>query len=171
MKHLIIGGARSGKSRYALNLAQASGEALYYLATAEARDEEMTERIARHKAERDGRWTLVEEPLALAEALAEHDAPGRCIVVDCLTLWLSNCLEAGCWAEEKRLLLQTLETVSADLIFIANEVGSGIIPLGELSRQFVDESGWLQQALAGNCERVTTVIAGLPLTLKEPLSP
>lgn len=166
MRHFILGGARSGKSRYAEALAVASGRQLFYLATAEALDPEMNQRIARHRRDRDPTWQLVEEPLLLGSALQELDKPDHCILIDCLTLWLSNCLHADVWAQQRALFLDAMELEQAELILVSNEVGNGIIPLGELSRQFVDESGWLHQAVASRCERVTTIIAGLPLHLK-----
>ena len=167
MKHLILGGARSGKSRHAENCAHDSGKSLFYVATAQPRDGEMSARIAHHKAQRGGQWTLLEEPVQLANCLEKINSTEHCIVIDCLTLWLSNCLEQGCWPEEKAHLLSTLKHFEADIILVGNEVGGGIVPMGELSRQFIDENGWLQQTLAGLCNQVTTVIAGLPLTLKD----
>lgn len=171
MKHLVLGGARSGKSRYAEACALALGKPLVYVATAQARDTEMTARIAEHKTRRSDRWTLVEEPLRLAQRLDSMRDPSLCIVVDCLTLWLSNCLERGCWNDERTQFLATLNQIDSDIILVGNEVGSGIVPMGELSRTFTDENGWLHQELAQQCSHVTTVIAGLPLSLKEPKQP
>ena len=171
MKHLIIGGARSGKSAYAEQCALQSDKQPYYVATAEAGDEEMAARIARHRAGRDARWVLVEEPTRLAACLEPIDRRDHVIVVDCLTLWLSNCLHQDCLDVEKPKLLETLSKLQADIVLVCNEVGSGVIPMGELSRQFVDHSGWLQQDVARLCTDVTTVIAGLPLKLKESESP
>ncbi len=169
MKQFILGGARSGKSAFAQRQAQASGLNVIYLATAQAFDAEMTERIARHRAERPADWGLVEEPLALAAALRSHAAPDRCLLVDCLTLWLSNLLAAG----DDRLsaeisdLLQTLPTLPGHVLLVSNEVGQGIVPANPLARRFRDEAGWLHQAIADCCNRTTFVIAGLPLTLKD----
>lgn len=168
MKHLITGGARSGKSRYAENCARDSGKELVYLATAQAKDEEMAERISLHKSQRGNHWSLVEEPLQLAQQLEKFSNTESCIVVDCLTLWLNNCLESDCWSKEKSKLIDILRTSEADIILVGNEVGSGIVPLGALTRTFVDENGWLHQDIAKVCSHVTTVIAGLPLVLKEP---
>lgn len=167
MKELILGGARSGKSTYASRRALATGKTPVYIATGWADDAEMTERIARHKVERGDGWLLVEEPLHLAQALLAVDRQDRAVVVDCLTLWLSNCLHMGDWQAARDRLLLVLPQLSADIYIVTNEVGSGIVPLGELPRRFVDESGWLHQALAQRCEQVTLVVAGLPLTLKE----
>lgn len=166
MKELILGGARSGKSSYAERCALASGKAPVYIATGWADDEEMAERIEHHRAARGDGWLLVEEPLHLAQALLAVDAPDRVVVVDCLTLWLSNSLHMGDWPGARDRLLEILPHLAADIHLVSNEVGSGIVPLGPLPRRFVDESGWLHQSLAHLCERVTLVVAGLPLTLK-----
>lgn len=166
MKELILGGARSGKSAYAEKSALATGKTPVYVATGWSDDPEMAARIDRHRADRGDRWLLVEEPLHLAQALLAVDGGDRVLVVDCLTLWLSNCLHMGDWQAARNRLLQVLPQLRADLFIVSNEVGSGIVPLGELPRRFVDESGWLHQALAQVCERVTLVVAGLPLALK-----
>ncbi|MFK8050129.1 MAG: bifunctional adenosylcobinamide kinase/adenosylcobinamide-phosphate guanylyltransferase [Halioglobus sp.] len=168
MKHLITGGARSGKSRYAEQCAVASGKKLVYLATGQARDEEMADRIALHKNQRGEQWTLVEEPREIAHQLEKYSSAEYCVLVDCLTLWLNNCLEGNCWLEQKSNLLATLRSSKSDLLLVGNEVGSGIVPLGQMTRQFVDENGWLHQDIASDCSHVTTVIAGLPLALKQP---
>ena len=169
MKEFILGGARSGKSAFAQRRAAASGLGVVYLATAQAGDAEMTERIARHRAERPGDWGLVEEPLALAAALRAHAAPNRCLLVDCLTLWLSNLLVAGDESlhTETRALLDTLPNLSGQVLLVSNEVGQGIVPANPLARRFRDEAGRLHQAVAQRCDRVSFVIAGLPLTLKD----
>ena len=166
MKALVLGGARSGKSRYAEQLAQQSRKSLYYIATGEAGDEEMRRRIRHHQQRRSADWQLREEPLLLASALADCDAAGNCILVDCLTLWLSNCLAGQCWPEQRTLFLDALEATASDVILVSNEVGSGVVPLGELSRDFVDSSGWLHQELAACCDEVTLLVAGLPLQIK-----
>ena len=170
MLQLILGGARSGKSALAEQRAQAlAGQQLIYIATGSAGDEEMQQRIALHRAQReqgDMSWLTIEEPLALADALQEHNNAGSVILVDCLTLWLSNCLHHDCWQQQREALLSSLSALKADVLLVSNEVGSGIVPLGELSRRFADESGWLHQALARQCEQVTLVVAGLPLELK-----
>lgn len=168
MRELILGGARSGKSAYAEGCALATGKTPVYIATGWAGDDEMQERIAHHQARRGAGWLLAEEPVHLAQALLAVDGTDRAIVVDCLTLWLSNCLSMGDWPEARARLLQVLPRLTGDVFLVSNEVGSGIVPLGELPRQFVDESGWLHQALAQQCDRVSLVVAGLRLPLKEP---
>lgn len=168
MLTLILGGARSGKSRHALQLAESSGLPVTVIATAQARDAEMAARIARHRAERPADWKTVEEPLHLAAALQQAAGPGRCVLVDCLTLWLMNLLEAGeaVFATERAALLNVLPTLAGEVLFVSNEVGLGIIPLGELSRRFVDEAGWLNQDVARLADNVSFIAAGLPLVLK-----
>lgn len=169
MNALILGGARSGKSAFAQRQALASGLDVHYVATAQAGDAEMTERIARHRAERPAHWGLVEEPLALAAALNAHAAADRCLLVDCLTLWLSNLLAAG----DDRLtleidaLLAALPNLPGQLLLVSNEVGQGIVPTHPLARRFRDQAGLLHQCLAERCNRVFLIVAGLPLTLKD----
>ena len=169
MKELILGGARSGKSAFAQRLAMTSGLRVTYLATAQAGDAEMAERIARHRAERPSDWGLIEEPLALAAALRTHAAPNRCLLVDCLTLWLSNLLAAGdnTLTAETQALRTVLPALPGHLLLVSNEVGQGIVPTNPLARRFRDETGLLHQAVADCCDRVSFVIAGLPLTLKD----
>ncbi|MBO9739291.1 bifunctional adenosylcobinamide kinase/adenosylcobinamide-phosphate guanylyltransferase [Xanthomonas axonopodis pv. begoniae] len=170
MRQLILGGARSGKSALAERIAAASGRAVTYLATAQAFDEEMHRRIAHHRSQRPAHWQCVEEPIALAASLQAHAAPDRCVLVDCLTLWLSNLLghpETDVFARERDALLATLPQLPGQILLVSNEVGQGIVPMGELTRRFVDEAGWLHQALALQCERVVWVVAGLPMVLKE----
>ncbi|MDG4551817.1 MAG: bifunctional adenosylcobinamide kinase/adenosylcobinamide-phosphate guanylyltransferase [Candidatus Contendobacter sp.] len=169
MKEFILGGARSGKSAFAQRRATDSGLGVTYLATAQAGDAEMAERIARHRAERPGHWALVEEPLALAAALRAHAAPNRCLLVDCLTLWLGNLLAVGdaALAAETQALLTVLPTLPGHLLLVSNEVGQGIVPVNPLARRFRDEAGRLHQTVADRCDRVSFVIAGLPLTLKD----
>ncbi|MCQ1060818.1 bifunctional adenosylcobinamide kinase/adenosylcobinamide-phosphate guanylyltransferase [Photobacterium sp. DNB23_23_1] len=167
---LVLGGARSGKSRYAESIAQINGKPVIYIATATAGDEEMAERIERHRQDRPYEWTVVEEPTALALAITELSTPGNCLLVDCLTLWLTNCLFnkdfSTDWRQQKAELLGVLEKVEGDVILVSNEVGQGIVPMGEMSRRFVDESGWLHQAIAAQVDRVTFVTAGIPQLLK-----
>ncbi|WP_339897711.1 bifunctional adenosylcobinamide kinase/adenosylcobinamide-phosphate guanylyltransferase [uncultured Gilvimarinus sp.] len=175
MRQLILGGARSGKSRIAQERAEAwreqTGGALYYLATASAGDDEMRARINQHRADRDSRWQTLEEPIALAATLKQYRDQPVCILVDCLTLWISNCLHQNVWQQERDALLAEIDAQVAmgsalTLILVSNEVGSGVVPLGQLSREFVDASGWLHQALAARFNTVTLVVAGLPLSLK-----
>lgn len=177
---LIFGGARSGKSAYAEQLALASGKPVIYLATAQAGDFEMQQRIAHHQARRPEHWRTVECTTDLAQAILQASTPENLILLDCLTLWLSNLLfsenadypEVGNitppkrFAIERAAFLQTLENVPGDLIIVSNEVGMGIIPQGAISRWFVDEAGRLNQAVAARCEQVSWVAAGLPLHLK-----
>ena len=167
MKQLILGGARSGKSKTAEERAKATGKNLIYIATGQAGDSEMSARIREHKRRRGKEWTLVEEPLNLAQTLTEYCGDHSAVVVDCLTLWVANCLNQGCMEEQKENLLKALPLLGGDILFVSNEVGSGIVPLGELSREFVDQSGWLHQRLGEACEKVSLIIAGLPLELKQ----
>lgn len=172
MKELILGGARSGKSDYAEQRALTIDKKHIYLATGTAGDKEMIERIAHHQQRRGAQWQLVEEPVQLANTLQKLDSTDNVILIDCLTLWISNCLINPQQSEhdieyEKQALLDILPQLRSDIFIVSNEVGSGIVPLGALSRQFVDHSGWLHQALAKICHRVTLVVAGLPLDLKK----
>ena len=169
MLELILGGARSGKSALAERLAQRSGLDCVYIATATAGDGEMSERIRQHQLRRDDRWRTVEEPLALAQVLVREAAPQRCLLVDCLTLWLTNLLiddDAERFAREREALLQVIQTLPGRILLVSNEVGQGIVPMNALARRFVDEAGWLHQALARRSERVLFVVAGLPQLLK-----
>lgn len=165
---LILGGARSGKSRHAESLARQSGLEVVYLATGWAGDAEMAERIAQHRARRPAEWLTVEEPLALASALQAQAAPGRFVLVDCLTLWLSNLLaqEEALFRRERAALLDALPGLPGSVCLVGNEVGQGIVPLNPLARRFVDEAGWLHQDLARICGQVVWVVAGLPQILK-----
>ncbi|GAB4292647.1 MAG: bifunctional adenosylcobinamide kinase/adenosylcobinamide-phosphate guanylyltransferase [Thiohalomonadaceae bacterium] len=168
MKHLILGGARSGKSRHAERLAAQVGRSVVYIATAEVLDEEMAARVAHHRAQRPADWALVEEPLALAEVLCREAAVERCLLVDCLTLWLGNLLAQGDerMAQEMNALYAALPELPGDVLLVSNEVGWGIVPDNPLARRFRDEAGRLHQRLAQLCDRVTLVAAGLPLSLK-----
>lgn len=166
---LILGGARSGKSGQACALALASGQPVTFVATATGSDPEMAARIARHQQDRPAHWQLVEAPLALAETVTRHAQADRCLLVDCLTLWLNNQLYLNAEADlatETGALLQALRAASGQIILVSNEVGLGIIPLGELNRRFVDEAGRLNQLLARTADCVLQVTAGLPLVLK-----
>lgn len=164
---LVLGGARSGKSTYAESLLAASGQAIY-LATAQAKDAEMSERIRQHRERRGTAWLTVEEPLDLVGALAAHSRPDRPILVDCLTLWLSNLLlrDAPVDGEIDRLV-RALPNLTGPVVFVANEVGLGIVPDNALARAFRDHAGRLNQTLAAHCQRVVFLAAGLPLLLKE----
>ena len=170
MIELILGGARSGKSRLAEQRASDSGLEVVYVATSQALDEEMAARIAHHRQQRPAHWRLREEPLALAAVLREEAAAQRCLLVDCLTLWLTNLLlaeDSQALARERLALLDCLEQLPGRLILVSNETGLGVVPLGELTRRYVDEAGWLHQALAARCQRVTLTVAGLPMILKD----
>jgi len=171
--HLVLGGARSGKSRFAeqsaLDYVQQGKKQLIYLATAQAHDQEMAKRISRHQQNRDHQWQLVEEPLLLADRLQQCARPDTCILLDCLTLWLSNLLlhEDGRYMEsEQEALLNVLPELPGRIIMVSNTVGMGVVPMGEISRQFVDQSGLLEQSIAALCKKVTLVVAGLPMVLK-----
>lgn len=169
MHELILGGARSGKSRLAERLAGESGLAVCYIATAQGLDEEMQARIAMHRTQRPAEWTLIEEPVELARVLREQAAPDRCLLVDCLTLWLNNLLhqdDPECLARECDALLACLSHLPGRVILVSNETGLGVVPLGELTRRYVDQAGWLHQALAERCARVQFCVAGLPMLLK-----
>lgn len=192
--HLILGGARSGKSRHAENQAQRfeqqnENAKVSYVATAQALDNEMSDRIAKHQSQRPAHWQLIEAPKNLAKVLStlveDCDQP-HCILVDCLTLWLSNALcdrNGEIWSTEKEQLLAFIECFQSSantsltnktsktnqpikIILVSNEVGHGIVPMGELSRNFVDQAGWLHQALAEKADSVDFVMAGIPLALK-----
>ena len=169
MIELILGGARSGKSRLAEQLAQDAGLAVTYIATSQPLDDEMRLRIAHHRARRPADWQLIEEPLALARVLGEQAAADRCLLVDCLTLWLTNLLlheDAQCLERERQALLDVLDDLPGRIILVSNETGLGVVPMGELSRRYVDEAGWLHQALASRSDRVQFCVAGLPMLLK-----
>lgn len=164
---LVLGGARSGKSGYAEELADALAGPHIYIATAQAFDDEMTQRIARHRTDRASHWQTVECPLALIEAIQEHDAEDGVILVDCLTLWLSNLmLGSHNIATARGRLAGLLPTVQGTLLLVSNEVGQGIVPDNALARQFRDEAGWLNQAMARAADEVWFVTAGIPARLK-----
>ena len=164
---LVLGGARSGKSRHAEALVESQPGACVYLATAQAGDAEMTARIAAHRARRGERWTTVEEPLDLAAALGEACGPDRAVLVDCLTLWLSNLLGAGRpVAAECEELLAALPGLAGPVVFVSNEVGQGVVPDNAFTRAFVDHAGRLHQDLVAVAHRVIFITAGLPRELK-----
>ncbi|MEH6438184.1 bifunctional adenosylcobinamide kinase/adenosylcobinamide-phosphate guanylyltransferase [Massilia sp. DD77] len=178
---LVFGGARSGKSAFAEGLARASGKDVVYVATSRAGDGEMAARIDHHRARRPAHWQTVEEELALAGVLRTWCAPQRLVLVDCLTLWLSNLMfsdgrdypEVGEVAlpprfhQERAALLEALDAgLAGEVVFVSNEVGMGIVPWGAVSRSFVDEAGRLNQAIAARAQRAVFVAAGLPLVLK-----
>jgi adenosylcobinamide kinase/adenosylcobinamide-phosphate guanylyltransferase len=164
---LVLGGARSGKSAYAENLLEDERQPVY-VATATASDAEMTARIEHHRQRRGARWLTIEEPLDLPGALRMHARPGRAVLVDCLTLWLSNLMLADADFESCTVaLLETLPSLAAPVVFVANEVGCGIVPDNALARRFRDHAGWLNQRLATRCHRVVFLVAGLSMVLKD----
>ena len=164
---LVLGGARSGKSRHAEALVESQPGACVYLATAQAGDGEMAARIAAHRARRAVRWTTVEEPLDLAAALGRACGPDRAVLVDCLTLWLSNLLGAERdLVTECERLLAALPGLAGPVVLVSNEVGQGVVPDNALARAFVDHAGRLHQDLAAIAQRVIFMTAGLPRELK-----
>lgn len=164
---LALGGARSGKSRFAEELAERSGPLRTYIATAEAFDGEMQSRIDKHRARRGEGWQTIEAPLALSETLAACGSP--VVLVDCLTLWISNLMfRDRDVASEINLLCAALERASGHVILVSNEVGMGIVPENALSRGFRDMQGLANQKVAAVADAVYFVAAGLPLTLKTP---
>jgi len=181
--HFILGGARSGKSRFAeqqvVELANRENKQAVYIATASVIDSEMESRITKHQLDRNGkddRWQLIECPLALSDCLTELES-GNVYLLDCLTLWLNNQLyakhEATCLEQSQHLqkqidrLLQSLNGLNIDIVIVSNEIGLGVIPMGESTRLYVDYCGWLNQGVAKIADKVTLVTAGIPLTIKE----
>ncbi|WP_374257296.1 bifunctional adenosylcobinamide kinase/adenosylcobinamide-phosphate guanylyltransferase [Aquabacterium sp.] len=174
--HLIVGGQRSGKSRHAERLAQqwlaaSPGHRVTVVATATAWDDEMRVRIARHQADRPSEMSTVEEPRYLSRVLREHAVAGQLLLVDCLTLWLTNWLmpaeglvDLPAWRVEREALLATLSDSPSPVIFVSNEVGWGVIPLSREVRVFVDELGRLNQDVAQRCAELTLMVAGQPWT-------
>ncbi|EPF5845725.1 bifunctional adenosylcobinamide kinase/adenosylcobinamide-phosphate guanylyltransferase [Acinetobacter baumannii] len=169
MLQLILGGARSGKSRLAEQTAISMQLAVTYVATAQALDPEMQSRIAHHQNQRPAHWSLVEEPLFLAKTLQKIDRPNQIILVDCLTLWLTNLLlleDQNIQQFECEQLLKILPTLESEVILVSNETGLGVVPLGEISRRFVDEAGRLHQVLGQIANKVVFCVAGFPMILK-----
>ena len=169
MKHLVLGGVRSGKSAFAQEQVASSGKPVSYVATSQVWDEGMAERVRLHKANRPGDWQIIEEPLALAKVLNSLNSPEQAVIVECLTLWMTNllCLEDEArLEEEKRALVSAVEAFEGDLVLVSSEVGLGIMPMNALARRFGDEAGIMNQTLAKLTDRVTFVAAGLPLPLK-----
>lgn len=164
---LVLGGARSGKSRLAQRRAEEIGGELIYVATAEALDDEMAERIARHRADRDHRWRTIECPLTLAETIAREQGDGRVLLIDCLTLWLNNLMHAERdIMAATNALAKTLGQARGTIILVANEVGLGLVPDNSLGRHFRDEAGRINQSIATAASEVLFVVAGLALQLK-----
>ena len=176
MIQLVLGGARSGKSQYAEQQASRTNNDVLYIATATAADSEMSERILQHQQQRPTHWTTVEEPRHLAAVLQQYAKPNRTLLVDCLTLWLSNILFTTTGeTDEVRFnteivsLLKTLPTLTGDIILVSNEVGQGTTPMNVMARRFIDEAGTLHQQIADCSDQVTFVTAGLPQQLKPTL--
>lgn len=165
--HLILGGARSGKSRHAQSLAEAFDGDLIFIATGEAHDDEMVERIERHRADRGPRWDTIEAPLALGDTIRTHAAADRLLLIDCLTLWVSNLMHAGRdIGAATDDLIAAMGDARGPVILVSNEVGLGIVPDNAIARRFRDEAGRVNQAVAAAANEVSFVAAGLPLRLK-----
>ncbi|MGR0279389.1 bifunctional adenosylcobinamide kinase/adenosylcobinamide-phosphate guanylyltransferase [Marinomonas dokdonensis] len=169
MRHLVLGGVRSGKSAYAEQLVADTEQEVCYLATSQVWDEEMATRVRIHQDRRPSHWQLIEEPIALAAHLNTLSAGQQSVLVECLTLWLTNliCLEDEArFAAEKAALLEAVANFEGELVLVSSEVGLGIMPMNAMARRFADEAGLLNQQLAKLTERVTLVAAGLPMPLK-----
>ncbi|AEJ02629.1 cobalbumin biosynthesis protein [Nitrosomonas sp. Is79A3] len=168
-KTLILGGVRSGKSRLAERLATESQLPVTYIATATIEDDEMRKRITAHRVRRPDHWQVIEEPLELASVLIQNANIKSCLLVDCLTLWLTNLLiqpDTSKFDTERAALIKALPHLTGKLILVSNETNMGITPMGELSRRYCDEAGKLHQEIAHHCEQVVLTVAGLPLMLK-----
>lgn len=164
---LVLGGARSGKSRYGEQLAKDSGLEVIYVATAQAYDEEMVKRIAQHKLDRPDHWQSIEEPINLPKIIEESSHVKSIILVDCLTLWLMNLLEAKLdISTQVDILLSALDQSKGQVIMVSNEITMGVVPMGEMSRQYVDELGRMHQRIAELAQQVTLMVAGIPLSVK-----
>ncbi|EJT05626.1 bifunctional adenosylcobinamide kinase/adenosylcobinamide-phosphate guanylyltransferase [Rhizobium sp. CCGE 510] len=163
----ILGGARSGKSHFAESLVVSTGLDRHYLATGRAWDEEMQARIAQHRADRGPSWTTHEEPLDLVGTLAAIDGEGRVVLIDCLTLWVTNLMmDERDMAAEFSALTNFLSQAKAQLVFVSNEVGLGIVPDNRMAREFRDHAGRLHQSIAAKAAEVYFIAAGLPLKMK-----
>lgn len=170
MLQLILGGARSGKSRLAEKIALESGLNVIYIATAQPLDEEMQERILHHQESRPREWQVIEEPLYLSEKLQEIDAQNQLILIDCLTLWMSNLLlqdASELLMSQCQKLLTILPNLKSEIILVSNETGLGVVPMGNISRKFIDESGRLHQQIRQIVQKVVFCVAGFPIILKE----
>jgi adenosylcobinamide kinase / adenosylcobinamide-phosphate guanylyltransferase len=169
---LITGGCRSGKSDYAVQLAEAAGSHITFIATAEALDDEMEQRIARHQAERPAEWGLIEEPLKLAEAIENGLEQSETVIVDCLTLWVSNLLFKENISDETTVtlrikqVLKSIEHCSGRVIFVTNEVGLGIVPADELTRLYRDCIGRVNQCIGRKADKLFFMISGIPQQIK-----
>ncbi|HEX6115197.1 MAG TPA: bifunctional adenosylcobinamide kinase/adenosylcobinamide-phosphate guanylyltransferase [Geminicoccaceae bacterium] len=166
---LVLGGARSGKSRHAERLVLDSGLAPVYVATGEPLDDEMAARIARHRARRGVSWRTVEEPLELSGVLLRECNSERAVLVDCLTLWVSNLMIAKRPVRDEMVhLIELLPTLPGTLVLVSNEVGLGVVPTAAMARAFIDHAGWLHQRIAEHAHVVVFMAAGLPVHLKSP---
>lgn len=167
---LVLGGARSGKSSYAEKLAKLSGQNVVYIATAQIRDDAIAERVELHQQSRPEQWFTAECPIKLGSALQQYAVEGTTVLVDCLTMWITNLLcEADAETKlikEQKLFFSVLSEIKGDVVFVSNEVGMGIIPMGELTRNYVDIAGRLHQDIAALADDVVLIVAGLPLVLK-----
>ncbi len=166
---LILGGVKSGKSRFAEQLAIKSGLAVTYIATAQAHDDEMQQRIQHHQQSRPKHWQTLETPIHLAAVIKQQCVINQCVLVDCLTLWLTNLLmreDEALLRHEVEHLISCLNELEGQLILVSNETNMGIMPLGKLTRQYCDEIGLLHQAIAAECHNVVLTVAGLPHSLK-----
>lgn len=167
---LVIGGCKSGKSRHALELAEGYGLRKIFMATCIPVDDEMRERVARHKAERDGQWQTLDVPTDLPEAISEHGRDGNVILVDCLTLWITNLLlqpaKSGPVADRVAELVTALARATCPVVLVSNEVGAGIVPENRLARQFRDEAGIANQNVAAVVDRVVWMVAGIANVVK-----
>lgn len=173
MIEFVLGGARSGKSHYAEQQAIASNKAVIYIATAEAGDSEMTVRINKHRKSRPQHWQTIEEPIKLAEVIENNSQENNTLLVDCLTLWLSNILfskqgelQLELFKQQSEALLNVLRSAPGQVILVSNEVGLGIVAIDKLTRRFVDEAGFLHQKIAQVSDKVVLITAGLPQILK-----
>ena len=169
MKQLILGGMRCGKSALAEELAKQTGFPVTYIATATAGDNEMAARIKAHQDQRPSDWQLIEEPLHLANTLREQAVKDHCILIDCLTLWVTNLLlheDQTLFSQQRDELIEIFPDLQGDVIFVSNETNMGLVPMDALSRRFCDETGRLHQDIARIVERVTLVVAGLPHIIK-----
>jgi len=169
MKTLVLGGVKSGKSRFAESLASNSHKPVHYLATATADDQEMLERIRHHQAQRPSGWNLIEEPLSVGEQIQALNFTQNCVLLDCLTLWLTNCLindDPSRFPMERAALIKAVSEFQGTLVMVSNESNQGITPMGALSRRYCDEAGLMHQELASLCDLVVVTMAGLPLYLK-----
>ncbi|WP_294033247.1 bifunctional adenosylcobinamide kinase/adenosylcobinamide-phosphate guanylyltransferase [uncultured Moraxella sp.] len=176
MIYFILGGARSGKSRHAEQLAkdyEQQGKRIIYVATAGRYDDEMIQRIEHHQQSRPKHWQTIEEQYDLAKIFAQYNDEQSVILLDCLTLWLSNllCQDDGRFQMYKNEFLNELQVTRATVILVSNETGLGVVPMGELTRRFVDESGWLHQTIAQMADKVVFCVAGLPMVLKPSTNP